>query len=329
MAIKFEICSQSKVEDLIFFINEHWKKNHIFVNNRALFDWQHKSEEGYNFVLVIENGDILSILGFIPTWQYSKSLQKYNEIWLAIWKVRDDVKKPGLGLLMLKFLQKHLNDPTICSLGLSQEVIPLYKALKYEVGILEHRAFFNQKKVNFDFISPPELSSVSCNKNKIKFNNDTSQLNLNICNSLFESQPKKNIEYITNRYIKHPFYEYKMLFFQNDENVISIAIYRIITVNNVNIARIVDVIGSNILEKDFNYSISTFLEKQNIDYIDIVSNLVCSPESGFISNTKDFILPNYFEPLEIRNVKVDYAYKSKTVALSIFRGDSDQDRPNI
>jgi hypothetical protein len=329
MAIKFEICSQYKVDDLIVFINTYWKKNHIFVHNRELFDWQHKSEEGYNFVLAIENGDILAILGFIPTSQYSKSLQKHNEIWLAIWKVRDDVKRPGLGLLMLKFLQKHLNDPTICSLGLSQEVIPLYKALKYKVGILEHRAFFNQKKVNFDFISPPDSLSVSCNIGKIKFNSDASELDLSACVFLFESQPKKNIEYITNRYLKHPSYEYKMLFFQNDENVISIAIYRIIIVNNVNIARIVDVIGSNILDEDFNYSISTFLEEQNIDYIDIVSNLICSNESGFISNTKDLILPNYFEPLEIRNVKVDYAYKSKTGALSIFKGDSDQDRPNI
>ncbi|PCJ39605.1 MAG: hypothetical protein COA71_13220 [SAR86 cluster bacterium] len=329
MTLKLEVCTQSNVDKLISFIDKYWKKNHIFVNDRALFDWQHKNKEEYNFILAIENGDILAILGFIPTSQYSKPLQKHNEIWLAIWKVRDDVKKPGLGLLMLKFLQKHLNDPTICSLGLSQEVIPLYRALKYEVGILEHRAFFNQKKVSFDFISPPESFRVSCNRGEIKIISDASKLDLSACDFLFVSQPKKNIEYITNRYLRHPSYAYEMLFFQNNENVVSIVIYRIIVIDDVRIARIVDVIGSNILEKDFNYSISIFLEEQNIDYIDIVSNLICSNESGFISNTKDFILPNYFEPLEIKNVKVDYAYKSKSGALAIFRGDSDQDRPNI
>jgi len=52
---------------------------------------------------------------------------------------------------------------------------------------------------------------------------------------------------------------------------------------------------------------------------------------GFIQNVDSIILPNYFEPLEIRNVEVDFAYKSnsKSGSLSIFRGDSDQDRPNL
>jgi hypothetical protein len=55
---------------------------------------------------------------------------------------------------------------------------------------------------------------------------------------------------------------------------------------------------------------------------------VCGTNSGFIKNDEAFILPNYFEPLEIKNVVIDYAYKSNSGPLSIFRGDSDQDRPN-
>ena len=65
----------------------------------------------------------------------------------------------------------------------------------------------------------------------------------------------------------------------------------------------------------------------NFSY-DIVSNLECSNNSGFIQNSEDFILPNYFEPLEIRNIDIDFAYKSNSGPLSILRGDSDQDRPN-
>ena len=97
------------------------------------------------------------------------------------------------------------------------------------------------------------------------------------------------------------------------------------------IARIVDIIGSSILEEKFNRPIAQFLQKEDIDYIDIVSNLACGNNSGFIQNDDSFILPNYFEPFEFRNVELDFAYKSnaKSGSLSIFRGDSDQDRPNL
>lgn len=331
MSVIFEICKKDKVEELIGFIDKFWKKDHIFVRNRKLFDWQHKSNDSYNFVLAIDGVEIIGILGFIPTSQFSHELQANNEMWLAIWKVREDVKKPGVGILMLNFLRKKFNNPVICSLGLSQQVIPLYKALKYEVGILEHRAFFNQDKVTFGSISPPKEFLVKLTNNKIEFDGQVQESDLIKCGALFKSKPQKNPEYIVKRYIEHPVYEYKLLFFKNLDAVISILVYRIVNIDNLVIARIVDVIGSNILEEKFNRPIAQFLQKENIDYIDLVSNLVCGNKSGFIQNDDSFILPNYFEPLEIRNVEVDFAYKSNSNSgsLSIFRGDSDQDRPNI
>ena len=250
-------------------------------------------------------------------------------MWLAIWNVRDDIHKPGLGLLMLNFLNKKFNNPTICSVGLSQQVIPLYKALKYDVGVLEHRAFFNQCKRDFNPISPPKNFLFNIKKSNVQFDIQEDGTNLEKCKNLFNSSPKKNPEYIIKRYIEHPNYEYKLLFFRSSDKVISILVYRILLIENLIIARIVDVIGSNILEERFNHPIAEFLKQENISYIDIVSNLDCSNNSGFIKNNDNFILPNYFEPLEIRNIDIDFAYKSNSGSLSIFKGDSDQDRPNI
>jgi len=327
-SVEFEICTKDKVEALIDFIDKHWKQDHVFVRNRELFNWQHKSKDLYNFVLAVEDENIIGILGFIPTSQFSDELIVNNEIWLAIWKVRDDIQMPGLGLLMLKFLKKKFNNPTICSLGLSQQVIPIYKALKYEVGVLEHRAFFNQNQTNFDPISPPEEFLLDLKKGDIQYDIQVDGTNLGNCEEIFKSKPKKNPEYIIKRYVEHPNYDYKLLYFRSSDKVISICVYRIILIENQIIARIVDLIGSNILEEKFNYPIAEFLRKENIDYIDIVSNLECSNNSGFIQNSEDFILPNYFEPLEIRNIDIDFAYKSNSGPLSILRGDSDQDRPN-
>ena len=329
MGVKFEICSRDKVADLLDFIDTFWKKDHIFVKNRNLFNWQHKNGESYNFVLAIDADEIIGILGFIPTSHFSSALLAYNEMWLAIWKVREDVKKPGVGLMMLSYLRKQFNNPTICSLGLSQQVIPLYRALKYEIGILEHRAFFNQEYVSSGFITPPKEFIVASIKSDIQFDCAVDHSDLKKCRALFDSQPKKNPEYIVKRYLEHPGYEYKMIFFRRSGNVISIIVYRIVRINELVIARVVDVVGANILEEEFNYPISLFLKHRHIDYIDVVSNLACSNKSGFIQNGDSLILPNYFEPLEIRNVEIDYAYKSDTGLLSIFRGDSDQDRPSL
>lgn len=329
MSVKFEICNGDKVEELIDFIDKFWKKGHIFVKNRKFFDWQHKSGESYNFVLAIDGAEIIGVLGFIPTSQFSHKLKAYNEMWLAIWKVREDVKKPGVGILMLKFLRMKFNNPVICSLGLTRQVIPLYRVLNYEVGILEHRAFFNQDKVTFGSISPPKEFLVKFTSDKIEFDTQGKESDLIKCSTLFKSKPRKNPDYIVKRYLEHPVYEYKLLFLKNSDAVISILVYRIVSIDALVIARIVDVIGSNILEEDFNQPIAEFLKKENIDYIDIVSNLVCGNNSGFIQNDDRFILPNYFEPLEFRNVEIEFAYKSNSGSLSIFRGDSDQDRPNL
>jgi hypothetical protein len=42
----------------------------------------------------------------------------------------------------------------------------------------------------------------------------------------------------------------------------------------------------------------------------------------------NLIIPNYFEPFEQKNVKIELAYKADFPYVA-FKGDSDQDRPNI
>ena len=98
MPVELEFCKRDKVDSLIDFIDKNWKKDHIFVRNRELFNWQHKTKDLYNFILAIEGKKIIGILGFIPTSKFSDELIVNNEIWLAIWKVRHDIHKPGLGL---------------------------------------------------------------------------------------------------------------------------------------------------------------------------------------------------------------------------------------
>lgn len=326
MATKIGLCDFSEVDDLISFIDSDWKKNHIFVKDRELFDWQHKGKNHYNFVLAKSDDEIIGVLGYIPLSQYSDALSENNELWLAIWKVKDGVNKPGLGLMMLKFLNKKYNNPSICSLGLSQQVIPIYKAFKYNVGVLTHLAFFNDDVKSFEVGTPVLNKRFILEKNELTY--EVADEVPNIDESFFNSYPKKNKEYLDNRYVKHPRYDYKFLIMYRDDVILSVSVFREIYVDGVKISRIVDGFGENITNPMFSYNIANFLKTNSYEYVDLVSNITCMPGSFFISSSEDVIIPNYFEPFEKKNVKIDYAYKS-TNDFVIYRGDSDQDRPNL
>jgi hypothetical protein len=326
MGIRISLCGFSEVEQLMSFIDSDWKKDHIFVRDRKLFDWQHKGKDNYNFVLAKNEDDIVGVLGYIPLSQYSSILAENNELWLAIWKVKDGISKPGLGLMMLKFLNKKYNNPSICSIGLSKQVIPIYKAFKYKVGVLSHLAFFNNGLDNFK-ICTPDIN----NQKDFKSNDLTYRVCDNVAfidESFFLKNPRKNHEYIINRYVNHPRYKYNFLLIYIGELLLSVSVFREINIDGSKVSRIVDGFGENITNSMFNYNISQFLKEFNYEYMDLVSNINHMPGSGFVSSSESIIIPNYFEPFEKRNVQIDYAYKS-TNDLVIYRGDSDQDRPNL
>ena len=44
---------------------------------------------------------------------------------------------------------------------------------------------------------------------------------------------------------------------------------------------------------------------------------------------KNIIIPNYFEPFKRENIKLRYAIWPDKKTLPIFKGDCDQDRPNV
>ena len=86
------------------FLNTQWKKDHVFVKSELLFDYQHKSGDGYNFLITKREDKITSILGFIP------SDSKGNHFWLAIWKSKSENGTDGISLLFklekVHFLKK-------------------------------------------------------------------------------------------------------------------------------------------------------------------------------------------------------------------------------
>lgn len=340
--MKYEIkfCPVDYGDKLREFLHCHWKKEHILSQDLELLDWQHLSSDRYNFVIAEhgESKEIHAILGFIPLDQFDSNLQN-NELWLAIWKVRDDIKVLGLGMSLLNFLARELKPNLICSVGLTEDAVNLYKRLGYKQGFLEHYYVANSQKTDFKLLSKDESHEESTSINeaeKLQYSliNSSEQFSENeITEDLFKLRPQKSYKYIVNRYLNHPKFDYSICLVYDSEKVVAGFVYRLDSANESRALRIVDYFGSESALGKCRLTIQELLVKYDAEYIDFyVLNFdkTSLSECGFISRREtDSIVPSYFSPYAHKNVELEYAFKSsEDIDIRIFKGDSDQDRPN-
>lgn len=332
--VKF--CQVDEIDLLKEFIENNWKQGHIFTKSDRLLNWQHFDElnQRYNFVVALNNetGKFDAILGFIPSSKFDKSLIANKDIWLAIWKVKDGIKDIS-GMQLLFFLNTKLKPNTICSIGITNQVEIIYKALKYNQGILNHyyiKSIIKSTKIatflehdRYDEKSIFTIKELDIVKNKENIIKILSEANYGV---------KKTFDFLINRYANHPNYKYIFFGIYKMSKLVSFFILRKINVLDSVILRIVDFQGPFVSNSIFT-EIQRILEIYKADYLD----LLCSVEndSGILQmgfNKKDNcqeIIPEYFEPFVRDNKQIKYAYKSKYEEFRIFKGDSDQDRPNI
>jgi hypothetical protein len=335
-------CTVDEVHDLKKFIDVHWKKNHPLSVSDALLDWQHydKKNQIYNFVIGRNRitGEIDGILGFIPTYQFDDDLRDNKDIWLAIWKKRVDVHAEGLGIALFFYLQNHLTPRSIVSCGLSTMVVPLYKAMRFTIGKLNHHYIINNNIQDFYLIE--NFDGIYSSMDKIE-GVDEQLLDCNednffrIANRMvsFQQQfPTKSLKYLYNRYIKHPIYQYKVYALEKYDEILGFLVVRVATFKDNNALRMVEFYGDSSHLAGMYILLEQLLIKHNAEYLDYY-NLGISDENlklaGFLNRKEsNVIVPNYFEPFERKNVDLDYAYKAD-VTVTIQKGDSDQDRPTI
>ncbi|OUR92454.1 hypothetical protein A9Q81_16685 [Gammaproteobacteria bacterium 42_54_T18] len=338
---KIETCPQESVDELCEYIDSDWVKEHIFVKSRMLLDWQHLNKSGqYNFIIARDplNDEICGVLGFVFTSHFSELLESERDVWLAIWKVREGAKYSGLGLKLLAYLKREYKVKTICSIGLSKTVVPMYKFLKFDVGQLKQFVLINENISKYNVI---ELGAYSQSEEKNDKSHTLTRLNdediLSISKSeakeIFSSYPKKNVEYIINRFIKHPIYTYEIYSINYQGIIKGLIVTRVIEVNNSKVMRIIDFQGIYESLSYLNNQLLAIIVKKGCEYIDFVQKGI--PEdyltsAGFVdvNNIEGLIVPEYFEPLVKKNITLDYARLGDESNFLLCKGDSDQDRPS-
>ena len=338
------ICLKSELLEVQKFIDEYWLRNHALAKSKELMNWQHynKQKEIYNFVIAkhTSNDQIHGILGFIPMNQFDE-MNPNNDLWLALWKVRDDVNAVGLGIHLLNYLMSFLKPRSICTVGINNMVIPFYEKFSYTVGKLNHYYMVNRsiKRFhllgNFDGIYNNDYRNKQLNKLvRIKKSNFT-QLSLKFGNLSFEKQiPFKTFNYFLNRYLCHPTYDYKVYAVIQQEELIGIIVFRIASYNSNHALRVVDYYGNSDGLVGIFQELQNLLDVYNAEYLDFYNIGIKEKKlylGGFIKrdSTSQVIVPNHFEPFEKKNIDIGYAFKcDEKYKYYICKGDGDQDRPN-
>lgn len=327
-------CKKEEYDKIIVFFHDYWKADHIFCKSKEIFEFQHgKAKDGYyDFVVAVhkESQQFHAVLGFIRSSRYDQSeLDDPQIVYGALWKVRDDVHnneigKVGLGVLF--YLMKAFPQATYVTLGLSKFSQAIYQAMHLEFGAMRHYYIANKNKDHFKIIVNPEL-----NKNCI-FNESITIKKLDdavdVKNTFF---PDKSPTYIRNRYLRHPIYKYQILGIFCGEELMCEWIVRKISVGEASCIRIIDMVGSLNTIGDIYLNVNAYLQEEDAEYIDCYNYGLPSEQflhMGFAEKKAGTVVPNYFEPFEKSNVDIYCAIDGKKPVI-IFKGDGDQDRPNV
>lgn len=231
----------------------------------------------------------------------------------------------------------------ICVLGISDIALSIYKKWNFKTGYINQYYLTNPMENNFELISgvnADEISSANTDKIFVEIDvNIFRNAKFDLPN-ISERIPYKQKDYYVKRYFKHPIYTYKAYGVQRNDNLNSVMFVREIVVNKKKCIRVVDFCGEIENLYSMKYQFQKMLIDSNAEYIEFV-NVGYSDDHfrkiGFIKKGTDEneVIPNYFEPFMLKNIELAYAWKAIDSVMDdnyeviFFKGDSDQDRPNI
>lgn len=335
MSYEIRIAKLDEMKLVQKFLNFHWKENHILCNDDQLMLWQHADEinKNLNYVIAYDSlkNEIDGLIGFIPTSHFDTTI-KDDSAWIAIWKIRDGVEKPGLGVMLYRQLMKELNLKAIGGYAISDVAFKIYKMLRFTNGRMDHFFIKNLERTSFsiaDFSNDKNNYANGAMPSECYTFADWDQKQFPVGDIV----PAKTAMFYVNRYLKHPKYKYQIKGIMDSGKLVSLFVYRPISVDDSKCLRIVDWTGS--FPKNISALFQDLVRKENAEYIDFLCH-VPNPseiqEMGFYlkNESDDVVIPHYFEPFLKKNVPMDYAYLNNTGhPYALYKADGDQDRPNI
>jgi hypothetical protein len=339
MALTIGRCSGADIDAVVRFIDTHWKRSHALVVSRRLLDWQYRNPDGsYSFVVARRDREVLGIVGYIATRRFDAGLADDNVIWLTTWKVRDDAGVAGLGLALLQRVAAEEPHVAIGAIGFNPGTRPIYEALGFRVGELQHYVMANRAMRPLmlasisETIPTPTPGTRRLTARPLTQGEEFDRLSRDMAQTT-AVVPRKTVRYFHGRYVCHPVYTYRVLALDDGAAVVGLLAARTAEHEGRRALRIVDFAGPPDMLARIGDVVEELVRAEAAEYADVYNAGIDSrlfAEAGFVRIDPDGndIVPDHFEPFDRRNVRLWFSLKGGGSAV-LFKGDADQDRPNL
>jgi len=327
------LANTNDISQIMMFINDHWKENHILARDKAFFTYEHQDIDTINYVISLEDNKINGILGFI---KYSEN---NSDIATVLWKTLKSDARPMLGVELLQFLRRQEGYNMVFSPGINKKTIGIYNYLGIYTNHLNQFLIINDNIQDYQILKLKQKIKLIPNNFILNSNYSLSEINESELTFNFDEHdyfvPHKDRAYFSKRYFNHPIYKYKVYAVYKKERLSSLLVTREIVAQNSKILRIMDYLGD---ERDIVY-ISSHLYQIVLDhdyeYVDFMcfgfseDTLTRAGFSKIDLRSNELVAPNYFAPFIQENIQINFMADIKSIEkLRICKADGDQDRPS-
>ncbi|MCL2208091.1 MAG: hypothetical protein FWB90_08390 [Fibromonadales bacterium] len=335
MVIRF--ATQLDADKIMKAINDHWDSCHILAHNKDFFLYYFNGDDKHINMVIGEEQETGEIAGFLGYKKYNSA--DCSDIAIILWKIVDG-KASSLGINLLFFLFQNIKYALSSGIGVNPKTaLPIYKSLKYQVGLLEHyyrisdRDEYKIAKIADKRILPLPATDSGWDILHIP---DFEMFSEKIDDSLLkERYPHKDKCYFNNYFFAHPVFSYKIygITEKSADAMPALFVCREVEKFGAKILRIVDYIGEEIYFSYLSLSLQKLMYDNDYEYIDcycIGMSEKAMNGAGFILRKEDDpnIIPNHFEPFVCKNIDIYYS-TNKIDKFRAFRADGDQDKPRL
>ncbi len=341
MSARLAFCALDEVDAFVDFLRVHWRADHVLVTDRAVLDWQHRDDDAgrYDVVLAWEGDDLVSVLGFILASRYDPDLADGREtMWLTTWRVRDD-RASGLGLSMLRWLERAVAPRWTGTVGLKPSTRGIYDALGYRTGVLARHFLLHPGRQEFR-LADGVGGALSGPRDMVPATTPLLPLGADELLAATEGMglddgpgaPARTRRHVLRRYLEHPFYDYQVHLAQAP-SASALVVTRVCEHDGARALRMVDLAGDP--DALAGAPLVDLVVAADAEYLDayVVDGADALRAAGMhpLAAHQGLVLPGHFEPFERRNVELAWALKGPAGpgGLTIIgKGDADQDRPS-
>ena len=316
------------------FCKENWGQEHPLIHNEEMFDYYYRDGNHINMVIAYipdtDTGsiDILGVCGFIKT-----NMDENPDIFLSYILSKKKLHF-GVSLRLIEYIKQITNARTINCNNIRKKTAAIYEFLDYTVADMDHYYRLNPEIKEYLLCSIEnnhieEIESFDIDSVEIKAVDDLVDFNFF---RYKDNLPYKDMEYVGKRYLGYPFHAY-MLFKVFSAAKEALLVVRKITHEATSMLRVVDFIGDRTLIKDCGHILDNLMKEQMAEYVDWYSYGIDPSDmkkAGFskVDQGDQNTIPFYLSPPVMENILVT-VFVSTSENFLMFRGDGDQDRPNL